>query len=87
MAQCDWRERRRLVLSQARRVVIKVGSAVLAGARGVDAAVVASLSAQIAALAASGRQVLLVAGDVYRPAAIDQLKVLGSQIGVDRVKV
>ena len=30
-----------------------------------------------------GRQVLLVAGDVYRPAAIDQLKVLGSQIGVE----
>ncbi len=29
-----------------------------------------------------GRQVLLVAGDVYRPAAIDQLKVLGGQIGV-----
>ncbi len=30
-----------------------------------------------------GRQVLLVACDVYRPAAIDQLKVLGSQIGVE----
>ncbi|MFA7472022.1 MAG: signal recognition particle protein [Spirosomataceae bacterium] len=30
-----------------------------------------------------GRQVLLVACDVYRPAAIDQLKVLGEQIGVD----
>ena len=30
-----------------------------------------------------GRQVLLVAGDVYRPAAIEQLKVLGSQIGVE----
>ena len=29
-----------------------------------------------------GRQVLLVAGDVYRPAAIDQLKVLGESIGV-----
>ncbi|MBN1990781.1 MAG: signal recognition particle protein [Bacteroidales bacterium] len=29
-----------------------------------------------------GRQPLLVAGDVYRPAAIDQLKVLGEQIGV-----
>ena len=29
-----------------------------------------------------GRQPLLVAGDVYRPAAIEQLKVLGSQIGV-----
>lgn len=26
---------------------------------------------------------LLVAGDIYRPAAIDQLKVLGSQIGVE----
>ena len=30
-----------------------------------------------------GRQVLRVAGDVYRPAAIDQLKVLGGQIGVE----
>ena len=30
-----------------------------------------------------GRQVLLVAGDVYRPAAIDQLQVLGGQIGVE----
>ena len=30
-----------------------------------------------------GKQVLLVACDIYRPAAIDQLKVLGGQIGVD----
>jgi signal recognition particle subunit SRP54 len=30
-----------------------------------------------------GRQVLLAACDIYRPAAIDQLKVLGTQIGVD----
>ncbi|MDJ1481815.1 signal recognition particle protein [Cytophagaceae bacterium YF14B1] len=30
-----------------------------------------------------GRNVLLTACDVYRPAAIDQLKVLGEQIGVD----
>ncbi|MFI3265955.1 MAG: signal recognition particle protein [Rikenellaceae bacterium] len=30
-----------------------------------------------------GRGVLLVAGDVYRPAAIEQLKVVGSQIGVE----
>jgi signal recognition particle subunit SRP54 len=30
-----------------------------------------------------GRQVLLVACDIYRPAAIEQLKTLGSQIGVD----
>lgn len=30
-----------------------------------------------------GRGVLLVAGDVYRPAAIEQLKILGQQIGVE----
>ena len=30
-----------------------------------------------------GRNPLLVAGDVYRPAAIDQLKVLGEQVGVE----
>ena len=30
-----------------------------------------------------GKQVLLVAGDVYRPAAIDQLKVLGQQVEVE----
>ena len=29
------------------------------------------------------KKVLLIAGDVYRPAAIDQLKVLGEQIGVE----
>lgn len=29
------------------------------------------------------KQVLLVAGDVYRPAAINQLKVLGEQIGIE----
>jgi len=30
----------------------------------------------------SNRKVLLAAADVYRPAAIEQLKVLGEQIGV-----
>jgi signal recognition particle subunit SRP54 len=30
-----------------------------------------------------GRSVLLVACDIYRPAAIDQLKVLGTQVGVE----
>ncbi|MFI3299379.1 MAG: signal recognition particle protein [Rikenellaceae bacterium] len=30
-----------------------------------------------------GRGVVLIAGDIYRPAAIDQLKVLGGQIGVE----
>lgn len=31
----------------------------------------------------NGKSPLLVAGDVYRPAAIDQLKVLGDQVGID----
>ena len=30
-----------------------------------------------------GRQILLVACDIYRPAAIDQLKVLGEQVGIE----
>ncbi len=60
MAECDWRKRRRQVMSDARRIVVKVGSAVLAGQRGVDGAVVAGLSEQIAGLVAAGRQVLLV---------------------------
>ena len=34
-------------------------------------------------LKSKGSQVLLVAGDVYRPAAIDQLKVLGEQVDVE----
>src|SRR6187401_873447 len=34
-------------------------------------------------LKSKGKSPLLVAGDVYRPAAIDQLQVLGSQINVD----
>ena len=44
-----------------------------------------TFSGKLAAMLKSkkGHQVLLVAGDVYRPAAIDQLKVLGGQIGVE----
>ena len=40
-------------------------------------------SAKLAAmLKADRRKPLLVAADIYRPAAVDQLKVLGEQIGV-----
>ena len=43
-----------------------------------------TFSGKLAALLKKqGRQVLLTACDVYRPAAIDQLKVLGEQIGVE----
>ena len=43
-----------------------------------------TFSAKLAAkYKAEGRKMLLVACDVYRPAAIDQLKVLGEQTGVE----
>lgn len=47
----------------------------------------AGKTTQVAKLAAmlnrQGKRPLLVAGDVYRPAAIKQLKTLGEQVGVD----
>ncbi len=43
-----------------------------------------TFSGKLAAyLKRQGRSVMLAACDVYRPAAIDQLKVLGSQVGVE----
>ena len=44
-----------------------------------------TFSGKLASLLKSkrGRSVLLVAGDVYRPAAIEQLKVLGSQVNTE----
>ncbi|MFD1145071.1 signal recognition particle protein [Larkinella insperata] len=43
-----------------------------------------TFSGKLAAyLKKQGRNVLLTACDIYRPAAIDQLKVLGEQVGVD----
>lgn len=44
-----------------------------------------TFSGKLASLLKSkrGRSVLLVAGDVYRPAAIEQLKILGQQVGVE----
>ncbi len=43
-----------------------------------------TFSGKLAAyLKKQGKGILLVAADIYRPAAIDQLKVLGEQVGVD----
>ena len=43
-----------------------------------------TFSGKLAAyLKKQGRSVLLIADDIYRPAAIDQLKVLGEQVGVE----
>ncbi len=95
MAQCHWLAVRRQVMAQARRVVIKVGSAVLAGASGVDAAVVASLAEQIAGLVGQGRRVLLVSsgavaagrevlGERYNPASLPHRQA-ASAIGQSRI--
>ena len=48
----DWREERARTLAQARVVVVKVGSAVLADAHGLNVAVLTDLAAQLAALRA-----------------------------------
>lgn len=46
----NWQEERMRILRGARCVVVKVGSAVLTGADGIDRAVIADLAAQLAAL-------------------------------------
>lgn len=95
MEHCDWLAQRQLVMSQAKRIVIKVGSAVLAGGHGVDGAVVAALSRQIAGLMADGRQVLLVSsgavaagrevlGDSYDPSQLTHRQA-ASAIGQSRL--
>ena len=65
-ADASWPEERRRLLARARCIVIKVGSAVLTGAEGLDLPVLSSLAAQMAALrgaagdGAAGRRVVLV---------------------------
>lgn len=55
-----WRQERARLLAEARCVVVKVGSAVLTTPEGINLAVLDSLVAQLAALRASGRRVVLV---------------------------
>lgn len=56
----DWREQRRQVLGKARRVLIKVGSAVLTSAEGLDQRVITRLADQIASLHDRGLDIVLV---------------------------
>ena len=53
-------ELRKSYLDNARRVVVKVGSAVLTGAEGLDNAVLENLAGEVSFLINSGRQVILV---------------------------
>ena len=56
----DWQEERATTLAQARCIVIKVGSAVLAGPKGLDLDMMETLVAQLALLRGQGRRVMLV---------------------------
>lgn len=56
----DWKEEREKVLNSAKRVVVKVGSAVLTTGLGVDLEVLNNLAAQIAQLHDRGTDVVLV---------------------------
>jgi signal recognition particle subunit SRP54 len=72
-----------LMGGQAQSVNLKGSPAVVLIA-GLQGSGKTTFSGKFAAyLKKQGRQVLLVACDVYRPAAITQLQVLGEQIGVD----
>nr|WP_297670585.1 glutamate 5-kinase [uncultured Desulfovibrio sp.] len=63
MPEDDWRQERAAALAQARLLIVKVGSAVLTGPRGLDAGVLEGLAAQLVRLCAAGggqRRVALV---------------------------
>jgi signal recognition particle subunit SRP54 len=72
-----------LMGSEAQRPNLKGSPAIILIA-GLQGSGKTTFSGKFAAyLKKQGKQVMLSACDVYRPAAIDQLKVLGEQIGVD----
>lgn len=73
----------RLMGSEAQRPNLKGSPAVILIA-GLQGSGKTTFTGKFAAyLKKQGKQVMVSACDVYRPAAIDQLKVLGEQIGVD----
>ncbi|HEY8511910.1 MAG TPA: signal recognition particle protein [Cyclobacteriaceae bacterium] len=73
----------RLMGGQAADIRIEGNPAVILIA-GLQGSGKTTFSGKLAAyLKKQGRSVLLAACDIYRPAAIDQLKVLGQQVGVD----
>ncbi len=73
----------RLMGGQSEDIVIEGNPAVILIA-GLQGSGKTTFSGKLANyLKRQGRQVLLTACDIYRPAAIDQLKVLGEQIGVE----
>ena len=56
----DWKQEKRSRISRAKRVIVKVGSAVLASGDGLNMEMIEHLAAQLALLHDTGRQVILV---------------------------
>jgi glutamate 5-kinase len=56
----DWISHKRDALAKARRIVVKVGSAVLTGSHGIDAQVLNGLVRDLCGLHAQGRDIILV---------------------------
>lgn len=56
----DWRKEKEQYITKSKRVVVKVGSAVLASGDGLDLSRVESLAGEIASLHDTGREVILV---------------------------
>lgn len=56
----DWKKRKQEALAKARRIVVKVGSAVLTGRTGLDMAVLAGLAKDLSALHRTGKDMILV---------------------------
>jgi glutamate 5-kinase len=67
----------RNVLMSARRIVVKVGSAVLTDEKGLAMEVVADLSSQIAALSKEGREITVVSSGAIA-AGLGKLPAFGS---------
>ncbi|MBO0935397.1 signal recognition particle protein [Fibrella sp. HMF5335] len=72
-----------LMGTEAKQINLKGDPAVILIA-GLQGSGKTTFSGKLAAyIKKQGKNVLLVAADIYRPAAIDQLKVLGEQVGVE----
>ncbi len=86
--QQDWEKERQYILHNARRIVVKVGSAVLTGAQGLDKSVIENLVAQLAFLRATPtladnapRQIVLISSGAVAAgrAALQQCCLQGTQ--------
>ena len=64
---------RQTLFDQARRVVIKVGSAVLTGEDGLLPEVITNIARQIAFLQSTGREVILVTSGAVAAGAVQEL--------------